>query len=331
MKKFAIALLALAACGTPSPQKPAGTNAPVDVDGTKLTVSGPYQHQNLAVYVIHAPQADDPDYITLDEALARKWVDVTEKSDEQVNELMLENKSDRPLFIQEGDRVVGGKQDRIIGASFVVPPKSGKIGVPSFCVEHGRWTEGANGRKFSNGDNNCLAGKTIRQAAKYSKDQQEVWDKVAEAKKEANKALNAPNENSSLNETLEDKKVKELCDAYAAALSDVVTAHKDAVGVAIVLNGRIEEINVYPGHALLVKLYPRVVQSYALAAATTKSSAVAPAAGEIVRYMSESENKAKKTDAINGQNKAEVVDLEKQVRCDTRYLGKAVHRQWMTK
>ena len=146
MKHVLVSLLVLvAACGSPR-----STPAVADIDIGKLRVTGPYRHENLAVYLVHSSSKDDRDFATLDEALANKTVEVTEKQQEQVNELLLENKGDRPIFIQEGDRVVGGKQDRIIGSSFVVPPRSGKMPVPSFCVESGRWQ--AMSGKFSNGD-----------------------------------------------------------------------------------------------------------------------------------------------------------------------------------
>ena len=56
--------------------------------------------------------------------------------------------------------------------------------------------------------------------------------------------------------------------AYAAALKDVVASSRDAVGVAIAVNGTVEEVDIYPGPALLAKVYPALIQSYALAAAT---------------------------------------------------------------
>jgi hypothetical protein len=332
MKRFVPILLLMAACGAPDPKTPAAAGkVGVDLDGSALTVSGPYQHENLAVYLIHAAKPDERDFITLDEGLERKWVEVAEKASEQVSELMLENKSDRPLFIQEGDRVVGGKQDRIIGSSFVVPPKSGKVPVPSFCVEQGRWHEGQHARGFVSGDNRCYAPKEVRSAAKYEKDQGKVWENVAGAKKQAQDAVQAPNTDTSLNETLENAKVKQLCDAYAAALSGVLEKHKDAVGVAIAMNGKIEEINIYPAPALLRKIYARIVQSYTLAAVAKRTNAAAPAASDVVAMMKDGEKAETKKETINGQNEASIADLAKQYRCETKYEGKAVHRQWMAK
>ena len=56
-----------------------------------------------------------------------------------VSRLMVRNLGDREVFIQSGDIVKGGKQDRVLVASLIVPPKSGYIPIGAFCVEQGRW------------------------------------------------------------------------------------------------------------------------------------------------------------------------------------------------
>ena len=40
------------------------------LDGTAYRVSGPYAHENLAVYLIRAARQDQRDFLTLDEGLA---------------------------------------------------------------------------------------------------------------------------------------------------------------------------------------------------------------------------------------------------------------------
>ena len=41
------------------------------------------------------------------------------------------------MFIQSGDIVKGGKQDRILSVSIMIPPLSGRILIEAFCVESG--------------------------------------------------------------------------------------------------------------------------------------------------------------------------------------------------
>ena len=101
-------------------------------------VSGPHVHENLAIYFIHGNSADGPVPLTLSEALAKGRVQVIETG--RVNELQIENTGDEEVFVQVGDIVKGGKQDRVLTVSLVLPPKSGMIPIASFCVEQGRWS-----------------------------------------------------------------------------------------------------------------------------------------------------------------------------------------------
>src|SRR5262249_30441907 len=106
--------------------------------GEAARISGPYVHENLAVYFVHGSNAARPVPITLQEALAKGDVKVIETG--RVNELMIENGGGEQIFIQAGDIVKGGKQDRVLTVSLVLPPRSGRVPIDSFCVEQGRWS-----------------------------------------------------------------------------------------------------------------------------------------------------------------------------------------------
>lgn len=100
-------------------------------------VSGPHVHENLAIYFVHGASSGGPIPLTLQEALAKGSVQVAETG--RVNELEIENSGADEVFIQAGDMVKGGRQDRVLTVSFLLPPKSGKVPIASFCVEQGRW------------------------------------------------------------------------------------------------------------------------------------------------------------------------------------------------
>ena len=54
--------------------------------------------------------------------------------------MQIENLGNDEVFVQSGDIVKGGQQDRVLTVSLLLPPKSGRIPIASFCVEQGRWT-----------------------------------------------------------------------------------------------------------------------------------------------------------------------------------------------
>ncbi len=322
-------LLVAAACSRSKVYEPAA----VEESGAKLRITGPYAYENLAVYLLHSDTPDNSDFITLDEGLKSGKVTVTEKGEGEVNELLLENTGDVALFIQEGDRVKGGKQDRIVGLSFVVPAKSGKMPIPSFCIEQGRWSELATSSPgitgtFAAPDKARLAPREVRAAAKAGKDQSEVWQKVAENKVQTASLLGAENTNSSLNETMDSAQVKRAVEPYENRLNAILVGKPDAVGVAFALNGKIEEVNIYPGRKLLAKLYPRLLGSYALSAVLDRKGGPSPTAAEVASFMKEGREKGKRTEQVAG-NSVTVRDLEANVQCVTEYQGKSVHAQWM--
>jgi hypothetical protein len=312
-------------------------SADVEVDGTTYHIRGPMTHKDLTVFFLCADRQDGHDFLTLDEGLKGGLVTITEQQQERVGALLIENRSDRPLYLQEGERLVGGKQDRTIISSLVIPPKSGKTSVPTFCVERGRWTEGDRGRKFGFSVNPALAPKGVRCSAKVEGRQDRVWDCVAACKVSAEKTLLCPNTNSSVNEMLDAPQVQALSEEYAAALGRALDRpeNRDAVGMAIVYGGRIEEVNLYPTRALFRKLSPRLIRAYALQAALLKDQARGGdpvTASAVVQFLQAREARSEKKKTLDANNDVEVKELgDNRFQCTTRYNGRSIHWQFLAK
>jgi ARG/rhodanese/phosphatase superfamily protein len=171
---FSIALVAaITALGQrqPSPPQP-----PAD-----YTVSGPYTHKNLTIFLLHGSnQSRGPAPLTLQEAMKRKLVVVRETGD--VNRLTIQNRSNQDVFVQAGDIVKGGQQDRVLALDLIVPPRSGRIPIDAFCVEQGRWSRrGDEAVTAFSASNNALASKDLKIAAKAKVSQDEVWANVGKA------------------------------------------------------------------------------------------------------------------------------------------------------
>ena len=95
-----------------------------------------------------------------------------------MNELAVENNSADAVFIQVGDIVKGGNQDRMITNDFILPPHSGKLPIAAFCVEQGR-----RGRRGSE-PTQAFAGSTesvsVRFERKSMSNQMSVWNKFVD-------------------------------------------------------------------------------------------------------------------------------------------------------
>jgi len=144
-------------------------------------VSGPYTHKNLTIFLLHgADQSQGRAPLTLQEAMKRKLVVVRETGD--VNELTIQNRSNQEVFVQAGDIVKGGQQDRVLALDLIVPPRSGRIPIESFCVEQGRWSRrGDEAVTAFSASDNAVASKDLKIAAKANRSQGDVWANVSKA------------------------------------------------------------------------------------------------------------------------------------------------------
>jgi len=208
-------------------------------------------------------------FLTLQEALQQKKVIVYETKD--VNELAIQNLSDQDVYVQSGDIVKGGQQDRMIGVDLIVPPRSGRMPIAAFCVEHGRWSGRGNEQAgvFSSSAD-VAATREIKLAAKRSSSQGAVWEsvKVAQDKLSQNVGtrVNSPVSESSLQLAVENSKVQETAESYISALSGIVKGKSDVIGYVFAINGQVNSADVYASSALFKKLWPRLLKASAIEA-----------------------------------------------------------------
>jgi hypothetical protein len=194
-------------------------------------------------------------FLTLQEALAQKKVRVYETKD--VNSLAIKNLSDQDVYVQAGDIVRGGDQDRMISMDFIVPPHSGRMPIAAFCVESGRWSKrgGEENASFSSSENS-IATKDLKLEAKRERSQEAVLKnvKAAQDKLAVNVVAAAPAlmNTSSFELSVENAKVKETTDAYTRALEGILQNKSDVIGYVFAINGHVNSADVYASRALFV-------------------------------------------------------------------------------
>ena len=104
---------------------------------TSTRISGPFGHKGLSVFFLHDESRGGAVPLTLNEALLDRSLRVEETGN--IHALSIENLGKSDVFVQAGDLVKGGRQDRVLGVSMVVPAKSGRVPIAAYCVESGRW------------------------------------------------------------------------------------------------------------------------------------------------------------------------------------------------
>jgi hypothetical protein len=68
---------------------------------------------------------------------------------------------------------------------------------------------------------------------------------------------------SSLQLTLENKKVNEALDQYTQKLTPILEGHKDVIGYAFAINGKVNSAEVYGSAALFQELWPKLLRANA--------------------------------------------------------------------
>ncbi len=253
------------------------------VGAAEPRISGPFTHANLSLYLLHGPSDAGPVPLTLAEALEKGAVTVHETGD--VNELAIENSSDQEIFLQSGDIVKGGQQDRVVMSSLMLAPKSGRVPLAAFCVEQGRWSArgGEDVATFA-ASVAALPSKEAKLAMKApakpedgalglggtSERQQKVWESVAgiQAALSDKLAVAVASEESatSLQLALENQKLADEREHFVKALNDVGVVDDDVIGFAFAINGEINSADIYPSNGLFRKMWEK-----SLAAAVTEA------------------------------------------------------------
>lgn len=303
-------------------------------NASEYTVTGPYSNKNIAIYLIHGQdRIKNQSYLTLEEAMKQKQIKVHETSN--VNKLSIENLSkNQYIYVQAGDIVKGGKQDRVFSTDMVLEPGSGKVNISSFCVEQGRWNKrGKESAREFNSSTKKLSSKKLRLAARLNNNQSEVWEEVAKAQQ---KLGNSVGENvkskdsaSSLQLTLENKKLANKVSGYKKELLPLLKGKEDVIGYAFAINGKLNTADIYANQALFIKLLPKIIDAAtteAVAEYNKKLSFNHPKKSTVIDWMNKAKEGKQSTRKLKAGLLQDTVENETDVRFDT-YSGKGAKKK----
>jgi hypothetical protein len=260
--------------------------------------------------------------------------------------------------------VKGGQQDRTLMVSLLLPPKSGRIPIASFCVEQGRWS--ARGKEdvktFASSSGHVpsrdmkIAMQAPAKAAadpatnaaanpsqrggyavpragdETSRKQRAVWDGVSRLQVGA--PVVAPESASSLQLALENKKLVTEQKAYVEALRKAGEASDDVIGYVFAINGQISSGDVYPSNALFRKMWAKLLNAGATEAIGHRNDtpAAAPPTVEAVNgFLAGAEQGTKNETQLTAGLRQETREGEKAYLFETASTKGFVHRNYLAK
>ncbi len=260
-----------------------------------LTNADKYTFKNLRLIPIRAKSTFKSSvgnfgyFMSLHEGIETKRITIKETDlDGAVNELVLRNHSKDTLFIMSGEIVEGGKQDRVIKNDMLIPPHSGRVKIPVYCVEHGRWREKDDDEE-GHEDHDHSDGKF---AAYYSmanqhlshairkKGQQGVWDEV----RKINDKNGVDSDTHAYTGHAHHVEFRGKQEEYALVFKNIFDDQKDVIGVVAVSGKTVIGADLFLSHDLFINAYPKLLYSYS-DEAITFGEPVQPAINVIDEYV----------------------------------------------
>jgi hypothetical protein len=333
-----------------------GLTGAAHAEGYRIT--GPVVHANLAIFFIHGSSAPGKVPLTLEEAIAKGAVKVVETGD--VNTLSIENFGDDEVFVQSGDLVKGGKQDRALTISMVLPPKSGRIPIAAFCIEEGRWSaRGAEDARAFASSATQLYSRAAKMAMKApdlrsssaaapapnrvagddtASRQMEIWRAVREAQHSLSSSLGAPvaapQSATSLQLAYENEKLKSARGAYIKALEAAGQKDSDTIGYVFAINGKINSADLYPSNGLFRKMWPKLLAANATEAISEKNpgSSQPPTQAMVRAFLDAAESGKASEKALPVNIKLETRVADQALYFETRRAtGGWIHKNYLVK
>lgn len=153
-----------------------------------LSLGDSQQAGRLTLVPVLAEPDTAAEYLLLDAAQSDGLATVTEVSEGgSVPELLLDNAAGQPVFLLDGEELLGARQNRIVNLSLLVPAATRQT-IPVSCVEAGRWSYRSDA--FRSSDRTVFASARARKSQDVTvslaetgsrhTDQCGVWDDVAD-------------------------------------------------------------------------------------------------------------------------------------------------------
>jgi hypothetical protein len=203
------------------------------------------------------------------------------------------------------------------------------VPLSAFCVEAGRWhRRGAEDAKaFSRSHYNLTHNRQKLAARGASASQDKVWRSVARAQMDLNKNLKdevrSAVSRSSLQLTLENKKLLAAVDAYVKKLQPKLGKQDDVIGYAVAINGKVNNADVYVNHHLFRKLWPKLLKASAVEAVSARSDKkFSPVKAAAVRgFLADAEKGKRSEKAITKHLREVQTENARNVLFETRTAG----------
>lgn len=253
--------------GNFSGQAKAGRQSPVQDLIRSLEVGKPVSYGSLTVVPVYLTRIKDKTkYVTLEDAMKHKWLEITELEGGRVPRVKISNHSKHMIYLMGGEILTGCKQDRILASDLLLAPGTQDLTVPVYCVEHGRWTHRS--KEFYSKNNIGTYKLRAKAQEKSAAAQSEIWDQISRQ----NRKMGVASPTSAYQDAYENKENVVRIEKIEKRMKVIPQLKKDTVGVVIGLGGKIVNVDIFANSFLFKKQWPKILRSSALSSINNDSS-----------------------------------------------------------
>jgi hypothetical protein len=219
-------------------------------------------YKNLTVFPVLVTESTEPYYLTLEQAIDRGVLVVTEvDASGNVNRLKLKNNSRKPVLLVEGEELKGAKQNRIVNASFLIAGKT-ETAIPVSCVEERRWhydsQQFSSGRKVMHASLRREAQMCVRESLSrgdgHRTDQGRVWNNIAE--KSERMRVQSP--------TMAMADVFDRFEDQLGQYSERFHSVENQAGALFAIDGKVSGLECFACSDTFDRFFEKLIDSYAM-------------------------------------------------------------------
>lgn len=226
-----------------------------------LELGNLFNYRNLTIVPVYSKRVrDKTDYVTLDAAVRKGYLTITELDGGRVPQVRLSNNSNHFILLIAGEILSGCRQDRLVGRDALIAPHGKDIILPVYCSEQGRWTS-----KSSNfGSEGYQATPALRSQIYKRDSQNEIWGGIARYSEK----LSIRSNTQALQDVYRDKDIQGKMKSYVKRLEDFPRLEEDAVGIVVGLGDKVIGVDLFANPGVFYNLWPKLLKSYVALAIT---------------------------------------------------------------
>lgn len=236
---------------------PALGASPISELMAEVSVGEPSHYRNLTLFPVRLRRIHDhTPCLTLDEAMKRGSLTISELTSAEVNRVRVRNRSGDYVFLLAGEILVGAKQDRMVEDDTLLAPSS-EIVLRVYCTEAGRWA----GRTTTFESSGATVHYRLRQIARESRSQSRVWAEI-EAKAQGLGASRPAT--GAVRRVYSQSEVQSRARPYVERFEDLPSRYADVAGVVVAVGEEILVADLFGNPSLFRRLWRKLLDSYVL-------------------------------------------------------------------